>query len=273
MMDRQCDAAIQQKLVDYVRQGGKLVLAGRLCEEDFQHQPCKILREALGLEAVETGKPWMLEDIRVFNYEDVPVSFVETYQGEFDETFAWNAAGEVVGFGKRLGSGTVLVFGAALYTETLEDIDIVNQLALQVGCPPQFKLSQWADIRINRGEHGSFVFMNNYIDDPVDTTVEFEGKPLFGGNTVRLRARRGLILPLEWRLREGVLLHYATEEILQVSEENSKLELKTSRKKFSAELTLKGYTCPEAEILETSHDGQRVRVQGKTGAIVLLREQ
>jgi beta-galactosidase len=36
MIERQCDPETQQKLVDYIRSGGKLILVGRMCIEDFE---------------------------------------------------------------------------------------------------------------------------------------------------------------------------------------------------------------------------------------------
>jgi beta-galactosidase len=98
MIEKECAASIQQKLVDYARQGGKLILAGRMCVEDFDHRPCTILKDALGIEQISGDQPFIVRDIRVFDYQDVPVSFIETYTGEFDESFAWRENGEIAGF-------------------------------------------------------------------------------------------------------------------------------------------------------------------------------
>ncbi|MDW7991035.1 MAG: hypothetical protein RMK65_02620, partial [Anaerolineae bacterium] len=85
-------------------------------------------------------------------------------------------------------------------------------------CPPAFALSDWADVRLSTGERGSFLFVNNYQDDPIETTVAWKGQPLFGGHPVHLPARQGAILPLDWQVVEGITLRYATTEVRRVEQ-------------------------------------------------------
>lgn len=218
MLDKQCPADVQQKLVDYVKSGGKLGLIGRLAEADFNGTPCTILKDALGVQQITSDPPFTQALLTVFDHSDVPTSFAESYQGRFDEVFATRASGETVGFGQAVGQGTVLFLGAALTAETLEDLDILHQMAVRLGCAPLFQLNHWADVRLSVGKNGRFLYLNNYHDDPVDTTVALQNEPLFDGRSIHLPARQGLILPLEWRLNEHVTVHYATGEITGISE-------------------------------------------------------
>jgi beta-galactosidase len=252
MLEKQCNADTQQKLVDYVRSGGKLILAGRMCVEDFFHAKCTILRDAFGITHVDGGQPFVWENINAFDYQDVPVSFVETYSGEFDEVFATRESGGVVGFVKTVGRGQVLMFGAAMPANTLGDLDIVHQMALKMDCPSLFQMDDWADVRISRGENGSFLFINNYQDDPVETIIERENEVMFGGNPVRLPARRGAILPVDWRLNENVTVHYVTSEIVELTDDGPTFTLKTDQKECTAEITF---------------GSKRIKVHGKDGMI------
>ncbi len=272
MMERQCNAGTQQKLVDYVRAGGKLILAGRMCTEEFNHTPCTILRDSLGIERIDGGAPLTWENINAFAYQDVPASLMETYVGEFDEIFATRQDGGVVGFVRTLGQGTVLVFGAGIPANTLGDLDIVHQMALKMGCPSLFTLSDWVDVRISHAENGSFLFVNNYQDDPLETTIEYEGKILFDGHPVKLPARRGAILPLEWRLNEAVTIHYSTAEITEVTDDGSTLLLKTNPPEFFVELTLNGYTCAQAIEPVDALDELRVAINADAGMIELIKK-
>ena len=268
MMEKQCDAAVQQKLLDYARAGGKLVLVGRMCVEEFDHSACTILKDGLGVKQIDGGKPFVWENINVFDYQDVPVSFAETYSGEFDDAFAKRPDGGIVGFVKTVGSGRLMLFGATLPAYNLGDLDIVHQMALKMGCLSLFKLSEWADARISRSEDGSFLFINNYQDDPLETTMSYENRVLFGGKAICLPARRGAILPLEWRFRDGILIHYVTSEITELVENGMTIGLKTDQPEFSAEMTLAGYTCERGILMSTG----RVLVNGKEGAILLKKE-
>jgi beta-galactosidase len=262
---------VQQKLVDYVNNGGKLVMVGRMCSEDFKHCACTILKDAIGITQIDGGAPFVLGSIQAFKYRDVPVSFLETYSGAFDEVFARGENGEVTGFLKKIGNGKVMVLGAALAANTLDDLDIVNQMALGMDCPSLFKPGKWSDIRISCGEDGSFLFINNYQDDPIETTIEYKEEAMFGDHPVILPARRGLILPIDWRLRKDVLIHYVTSEIVEITEDGSTIVLRTEQDEFSAELTLSGYRCEYSETISESEMGERIQLQGKNGLIVLRK--
>lgn len=277
MMDKQCPTAVQQKLVDYVYQGGKLVLIGRLCVADFDHAPCSILPDALGITHMESDPPFVSRRLRIFGYQDVPVAFVETYTGEFDEIFATDENGAVVGFVKTIGQGQVMMLAAALAANTLEDLDIVHQMALKMDCLPLFQLDEpvegWADARLSRGQKGNFLFINNYQDDPVETTIACQNENLFSGNKVQLPARAGLILPLDWQLTEDVLIHYLTSEIVAITDEGATLTLKTRQSEFFAEMTLAGYHCDGATVVTHGAQTQRIMLPGKQGVIILRKDQ
>ncbi len=269
MTEHRCEAAIQQKLADYVRAGGRLALIGRLPRQDGDGRPCTLLRDALGVTAIQSDPPFTPSAITAFGYPDVPVSFVETYRGDFDQIIAARE-GETVGFLRHLGSGKALVFGAALEANTLGDLDILHRMALELGCPPLFTLSDWADVRLSQGERGDFLFVNNYQDDPIETTVVGQGRPLFGGHPIRLPARQGAILPLDWRVTDGVVLHYATAEVRRVEQTADSLALHLAQDEFVAELTLAGWECPGAETM-VGGTPVRVRLYGQDGRIVLQK--
>jgi beta-galactosidase len=262
MMDKLCDAAVQQKLVDYARQGGRLVLVGRLCEETFDHTPCAILKDALGIRSLQSTPPFMPVRMQAFAYSGVPVSFLETYTGAFDQVFATSAAGETVGFVKAQGKGQVMVLGAALAANTLDDLDIFHQMANRMDCLPFFTLSDWADVRLSEGENGSFLFVNNYQDDPVDTTISAAGNLLFGGHSLHLPARRGLIVPLEWQPKPGILIHYLTSEVVEVIDDGTQLTIETvGQEPFVAEVSLSGYRCADTLAVQ-SLDARRLKLRG-----------
>jgi beta-galactosidase len=270
MMERQCDAAVQQKLVAYVRAGGRLILAGRMCLEDFDHQPCTLLRDALGLTHIAGGEPFRSETLRVFGYRDVPASFVERYEGTFEEVFATASDGGVTGFIQPLGKGQVMVFGAALAANTLEDLDILHQMANRMGLPPLFEMSDWADARLSEGENGSFLFLNNYQDESIETTLASGREKQFGGEPLYLPARRGFILPLEWHPYPGIVIHYLTAEVVEAHRTEKALTLRLDPPEFVAEFTLNGYTCGPSLKVESSQE-QRFRVSAQNGLIELIR--
>jgi beta-galactosidase len=272
MLEKACPAETQRKLVEYVRRGGRLILAGRMCTADFDQADCTILKDALGISAIRSDPPFAGSPIQAFSHRDVPVSFVESYAGEFDDVIATRENGEVVGFIQTLGAGRVMMLGAAFRVETLEDLDVVHQMALKMDCPPLFTVSDWADVRLSRSDNGSFLFVNNYQDDPVQARIEVDGEPLLGGNPVVLPARRGAILPIEWRLSREILIHYITSEVVDIVVDDATTVIRTDPERFVAELTLSDYRCDGSARVRTTAEGERIRVQGNDGVIVLTRD-
>jgi len=271
MMEKQCNAEIQQKLVDYIHQGGKLILAGRMCVEDFAHRTCTILKNAIGIEQIISDRPFVSSHISAYNYHEVPVSFSETYAGEFDQIFAIHENGGITGFVKSIGKGKVMMFGTALAANTLDDLDIVHQMAMTMDCSPLFLLSSWADVRMSCGDHGSFLFINNYQDDPTEITISIENKIMFGGNLVEIPARRGLILPIDWQLGEDIVINYATSEIREISNDGSVITVRMAQNEFFAEITLSGYSCDNGVVIEKTGENQKVRIHA-TDFLIRLRK-
>ncbi len=262
MIEQHYEEALQRKLLDYVRAGGHLALIGRLPRSGP-------LQEALGIISIHSDPPFTPAHIAAFGYSDVPASFIETYSGDFEQIFA-SRHGTTVGFLRTLGQGKVAVLGAALEANTLEDLDLLHQLALALDCPPAFQLSDWADVRLSRGEQGSFLFINNYQDDPIETTVAWQGTPLFGGKTLHVPARQGLILPLEWHVAEGILLHYLTAEVRRLEWTADGVTLHLSQNDFVAEISLSGWECLQAAAGYGSR-GERLRLHGREGLIRLRK--
>lgn len=267
MLDKHCPPAVQRKLVDYARAGGRLVLVGRLPEYAADDAPCTTLRDALGVTAVTSDAPFTWgQEIAAFDDPCVPVTLIESYSGDFDAVFA-RRGDAVVGFRRALGAGCVLLLGAALSVDTREDLAIITQLARAIDLPPLFTLSAWADVRISRGAAGDFLYVNNYLDDPIVTTIACAGVLLFDGAALHLPARRGVILPLEWQAADGVRLHYCTAELKAIATHADGLTLTFDPPDFVAALTLDGYVCADA----TPFADGRVRAARSDGMLLLRR--
>ena len=273
LMEKQCHPATQQKLVDYVETGGSLVLAGRMCVEDFNHKECTTLKDALGITCLSDDLLYKERLITVFNQPDIPVSFLETYQGSFDEVIATDEHGSIVGFIKTVGKGKAIMLSAAMPVTTLEELDIINQLAQRVSCPALFTLTEWADVQLSEGEKGNFLFINNYQDDPISTVISLYNSELFAGHPISVPARRGLILPLDWRLNDEILIHYATTEIRHVELLGDALILTGAQDAFTIEMTVSAYAADGVNILEENANQKRIRVTSQNGKVILRKEK
>ncbi|MCX7671369.1 MAG: glycoside hydrolase, partial [Anaerolineae bacterium] len=232
MLELSCPASVQQKLVEYVRAGGRLAVVGRL-------DAAGPLARALRLHHIASDPPFTPRAINAFGYRDIPASFVQICNGDFDEVFA-TCDGAPVGFTVAVGQGLVMALTAAFPANTLVDLDVLAHMARRLGCPAPFTLSCWADVSLSRGPAGDFLFINHYDDDPLETAIAYRGEPLFGGHPLCLPARSGAILPLNWQLRPDVTVHYATAEVAAVRAEGSDLILTFAQPRFHAGLTVAG---------------------------------
>ncbi len=239
MLDLSCPLPVQHRLVEYVRAGGRLAAVGRL-------DPAGPLAEALGIRNLVSDPPFTPRPVNAFAARDIPASFVQFLDGDFDQVFA-TCDGSAVGVSKAVGRGLFMMLAAAFPAMTLEDLDVVEQMARMLGCEALFGLTQWADVSLSRGPGGDFLFVNHYGDDPLETVVTCRGAPLFGGHPVFLPARSGAILPLAWRVRPDVTVRYATAEVTSVHEEGADLVLTFAQPRFRVELVAPGYGCFGAE--------------------------
>jgi beta-galactosidase len=216
MMDHGMAQSVQKKLVNYIFEGGKLILIGRFPQRDDLDQPCTILADALGVQRVIPQEPFSTVLIEGVGYTDIPASFVEPVVGENLQTFAKTSEGLTVGFESKLGLGQVVVLCAAISTNTLDDLDVVRHLARRIGVEPVLKASTWISVRTLKSTQGQLVMLNNYQDDPWEGQV-FEGqKALFGGKTIRVAARSGVILPMKWSIDECHTVVWSTTEVREI---------------------------------------------------------
>jgi hypothetical protein len=84
-------------------------------------------------------------------------------------------------------------------------------------------------------------------------------------------ARRGLILPLGWQVKEGITVDFATAEITEVLDDGEEIVLKTEPADFCAGLTLDGYTCDQPALVRQVEGKQKAKVYGRGGLISLRR--
>ena len=67
-----------------------------------------------------------------------------------------------------------------------------------------------------------------------------------GGHDVIVPARRGLILPLEWQFRAGILIHYLTSEVIDIKESENSITFTLRQKEAHASVSLEGYHLDES---------------------------
>jgi hypothetical protein len=112
---------------------------------------------------------------------------------------------------------------------------------------------------LRAGERGSFVFLINYHEYPLQTEVVTPGGRLPGQPTVP--ARSGLILPLDLFVCRGLSVEWCTLALLDLVETESEVVLRLGR-----EAGAKGAVRLRGDLRELVLEGGKLRVQrGRDG--------
>ncbi|MGI8315901.1 beta-galactosidase [Halobacillus mangrovi] len=222
------DPQVQQKLVDYLEDGGKLVLFPTIPTRDLNDQPFTLLKEYIQVESKDRKSGF----VRAGDIDSVKVPYMETFKDE-KGAFAWSEdeAEDVVAFEKEVGKGRLFVFGAALGLNFNHEYDVIRELAQRVGVKSDFELEEELDISIRAiSEKSYFIFLHNFDEYRKETPVYKAGQPLFEGSKVSIPSKSGLMLPVNIPIRDDVTITYGTAEVFNVEETADALRVKVKLK-------------------------------------------
>lgn len=221
------DAPVQQKLLDYVNNGGKLILQPIMPTKDFNQNDCTILIDGLGI-SIKDRSDWQFIDV-----EDIDnIGSVYSQSFNVTEGFAHREGRpqEIVGYKQTVGKGEIVVFGVGFLCEHDYKIEAHGRVARQAGLEALVKTDAWLNIQVRRGEKGTFLFINNLEDYAKTSTFNYKNEQLFDGKPLTLPMRSGLILPINWQVSEDLRVLYSTAEVTNkvVTDEKTVLDIKAN---------------------------------------------
>jgi beta-galactosidase len=221
------DRPTQAKLVEYVRQGGRLVLGPTVPTTDLNGQPDTTLADGLGLSVTGGQKGNLIRS----NGEDLWVQGpVQTYAAKDEiKRFIDTSFGAAV-LQARAGKGQVLAVGFGLPHMFDHFRHWVRQWGESLGVSPRIQTDPWdlqASLRMS-GESG-FLFLFNYhfTEKKGSVSVTLPGSkkkirwPRRGALTLPPLA--GRVLPINIELGSGAVWSYSTAEVLDLKFDGKKL--------------------------------------------------
>jgi beta-galactosidase len=262
MIHDSCPRDVQQKLVQYVHQGGKLILIGHIPIMDENLDPCMILKDALTVRHIDQPKTDMID---AFEFTDIPVSLIQCVQGDFDHVFAQTKDREIVGFVKHFGQGSVVFLGAAVPTNTLDDLAVYRQICRLVHLKPALESFDWIDVREMTGPLGKFICLNNYSDDPWMDLITRKGKDLFNHHPIVIPARSGLVLPLDVMILPDLKLTYSTVELREIESHKKHIILHFSSEGY-VKIESNTYLVDGLDVVDT--DNHDLHLRGTTLTLI-----
>jgi beta-galactosidase len=211
-------AGVQDSLVAHLRAGGRLLLAGRVPALDMAGEPCTVLRDALGLRPLGTvrSSAEFFTSLTAHGWAaprpETRTAFAELYEPAAGDTVLRElSTGHGCGFDIPVGDGQAVV----LATDYECDLDLWRAAFAALGSVPALRHTAAVPgvvllTSVDDAE-GRILHALNVSGYDQELTITEHGRPLLGGETLRLPGRRALMLPLELSLG-GLDVAYATAE-------------------------------------------------------------
>jgi len=217
--------SIQEKLVEYLQNGGKIFLYGEIPLYDMEGKSCTIFKEALNIKKVnfyreEQDFYLSIEPVGwAKGKAEIRTSSAQGYQVAQAEPFLRIYGTEdICGFHKNVGKGEII----ALTTSYENDLDFFQTILTKLG----IERTLWHDYP----EHGIFLtstvnqeqerFLHLINLDGLDKEFYLydKGIKLFNGKKFLLQSKDGVMLPLNLSLN-GIKIVYSTAEIKEIEQE------------------------------------------------------
>lgn len=213
------DEEVQDRLVQYAKDGGKLVLFPAIPIMDMKGNSCTKLLEALKVEIEESL--WH-KDVNIEGMDSVGGGYIEIYKGENIQSFAnlQNDPNKICAFEKDLEKGKIVMLGVGLELDQYFKDEIVKRVAARVDSHPATRRNDYIDVSFRKIDKTDtkFMFIQNYDEYEKSMSFDYFGQPLFDGCKVTIAPRNGLILALNYKINEKLKMIYSTCELISKTE-------------------------------------------------------
>jgi beta-galactosidase len=212
------DAGTQQKLVDFVSAGGRLLLNPGLPLRGAGREACTILADFLGVKLGGTLSGNIR--YRVDEREALAQGELNWFEAPGAEVIAETMDGKPCGLDLRGAGGQVLLLGFGLNHMFDYQVTLVRELAARIGVRPSIETDPDLQVCLRENGRYGFLFVANFHDEPHSGRIrmvlpgEQRASVFPSRGRMVLGNRRSYVLPLNLPLPGGDVLRYATAEVL-----------------------------------------------------------
>ncbi|MFB1050995.1 beta-galactosidase [Paraliobacillus sp. JSM ZJ581] len=257
------DAEVQQKLADYMEDGGNLVLYPVIPTKDLNGHSCTILKDYIDVSIID-HKPGF---IRFEEIDSIQVTRMEMYEVS-SRAFAWSEGEEEhpVAFEKHLGKGKLIMFGVAMDIDFQYKLEVYRKLAEKINVRSSFTVTKdQLDVSVRTiNEKQYFLFVHNFDDYNKSSVLKYKGQTLLEGREVTVPRRSGLMLPFQIDIIEGLRLNWGTAEIYHVDQGYNSLFIKVKLKQREEILSIQSSVwCPVEEdgvLVEKRNNDYQIKI-------------
>lgn len=252
------DATTQQRLVNYVRHGGHLIIWPGCPDKDLKLQPCTILKDFLRIEEMETIDFGFVSKIDIGDQKDINAyPLVRTFEPEGAEVIATLPDGKVCGVRKKIDSGLVTLIGTIITYNIKEHLLVFDHLFNKSTPNRHLQISNPAlQAHIRYGKDYAMLCLLNYTPIRQTTTVTLAGFKtgeqvcLPDQGELAIEAHQGLLIPINYSIHEHIKIIWATCEVLsyQVKQEHLSIVIEAHPELASKIMLQTGVTICKAAI-------------------------
>lgn len=206
------DDIIQKKLVNYIKNGGNLIIYPSIPDKNLKGETATILKDYIGIKNIERYK-WNF--VNGLNIDNISTPYVESYEIEDVNNLGYiENNGNKCFFEKQIDKGKVIVMGFGFEMNYDHHYEFIDKLLSKEKIIP---LSSNDDLNIHIREYKDtkLVFINNYNDYDVISEINYYTQPLFDSRKIKVKMRSGLILLINYPIGDEKII-YSTCEIIEI---------------------------------------------------------
>lgn len=232
------NAADQQTLVDFTKNGGNLVIYPSLPDREMSQKPCSILRDALqivpsGIETIDSPL------IDVYEHKDIKCANPQIIYSEESlegaEIMARTIRGSVCGFSKSLGNGTLMHLGTWMGFDTEGHKPAYEAILRKSKAALRQSTSSDDNITVRErftNENTGILFVGNYFNEEQKGKVTYthpeSGEKIsmpYLQDEMLFPSLYAILTPICKEIMEGLKILHCTSDILAIEKSENELHI------------------------------------------------
>jgi len=248
------NAPEQQKIVDYFKNGGNIVLYPNMPVREMNGTICNIIRDAVGIKPIGTDA-FDSALIDVLGIKDIKCANPQIVYNPDDlkdaQIIAQNIRGKIVGFSKKIGKGTFAHIGTwwGFDTETHKD---VYQKLLKLSDAKLYNAESdnyFVNVRERFTPAGEAVlFVGNYYNEEHSASITYTHpatgemiKMPISAEKLEMPNLYAILSPIGLKLSENLQLLHTTSDVLNIEKSENEWSIQLfGHRDLLGELVLEG---------------------------------
>jgi beta-galactosidase len=219
------DRITQDKILSFVRSGGRLLLGPVMPEFDLNGKKERLLANKFGIKTKKTNSRYIKQKGELYIMEEPNYTFLNK-----GKILLKNTASQALALSLKYNQGKAVFYGFGLISMFDYYLDLLEALIKELGVKKRVNSSSDLMPAVLRSDKASgFLFIANYHQIPLSADYRI----MLGGKALRfpsrgqlyLPMRTGRILPLNFEVNSDLKIIMTTLQILDINQRRSEVSL------------------------------------------------